>query len=428
MIFEKIYDEALREMVCKAKHPSGMDVIVIKKKGYSKKYATFSTKYGSINTDFVVPGEGEVTHVIDGVAHFLEHKVFEQPDGTNAFERFAKFGGNANAFTSFGVTNYLFSCTDNFYENLGVLLDYVQKPYFTQENVEKEKGIIAQEVRMYDDDPNQTVFYNCLKAMYKNHPVRVEIAGSVQEIMKTTPELLYKCYNTFYNPSNMALIIVGDVDEERVGKMAEEFITKSGNGEIKQIFPDEPKEIVESYIEAKRELSMPSFMLGYKDPETGGSGEELLRRDITSSIALELIAGHSSELYKKLYDAGDINWNFGISYDYETSFAFAAFSGDSADPKKVRDAIFAQVRAMAKTGVDIEALERCKKKMQGNMIRLLNSVEHLGNEYMFSYHRDVNLFDYPRICASVNAEDVNARISMLLDEKNAALSVVNPKG
>ena len=192
MEFTKTHYETLGETVYSATHKSGLRVILIKKEGFKKSYATFSTKYGSINTQFVVPGEEEVTTVIDGIAHFLEHKVFEQPDGTNAFNDFSKYGANANAFTSFGVTNYLYSCTDHFYENLEILLNFVQTPYFTEENVEKEKGIIAQEIRMYEDDAEQTCMYNCLEAMYEKHPVRINIAGTVEEIMKTTPELLYK--------------------------------------------------------------------------------------------------------------------------------------------------------------------------------------------------------------------------------------------
>ena len=197
MEFTKTYYDTLNETVYSATHKSGLQVILIKKPGFKKSYATFSTKYGSINTEFVVPGEDETTKVIPGIAHFLEHKVFEQPDGSNAFNDFSKYGANANAFTSFGVTNYLFSCTDYFYENLEILLNFVQTPYFTEENVEKEKGIIAQEIRMYEDDAEQTCMYNCLEAMYENHPVRINIAGKVEDIMKTTPELLYKCYNNF---------------------------------------------------------------------------------------------------------------------------------------------------------------------------------------------------------------------------------------
>ena len=244
MEFTKTHYDTLGETVYSATHKSGLRVILIKKEGFKKSYATFSTKYGSINTQFVVPGENEVTSVIDGIAHFLEHKVFEQPDGTNAFNDFSKYGANANAFTSFGVTNYLYSCTDHFYENLEILLNFVQTPYFTEENVEKEKGIIAQEIRMYEDDAEQTCMYNCLEAMYENHPIRINIAGTVDEIMKTTPELLYKCYNTFYHPSNMALICVGDLDENKIGEYVEKCIKHdSPHGEITQVFPEERKEI-----------------------------------------------------------------------------------------------------------------------------------------------------------------------------------------
>lgn len=428
MTFQDTYMEQLKEHVLTATHArSGLRIVILPKPGYVKSYATFSTKYGSINTQFVVPGETETTTVIDGVAHFLEHKVFEQPDGSDAFQSFAKYGGSANAFTSFGVTNYLFSATENFYENLAVLLDYVQKPYFTKENVEKEKGIIAQEVRMYDDDPSQRVFYNCLRGLYREHPVRVEIAGSVDEIMKTTPEILYKCYNTFYHPSNMALICVGDVDPERVGKMVEEMVLRDKpEQDIVQVFPNEPKEIASARMEAKMDVPMPMMMLGFKDNDCGGTGEELLRREILSDAALHLLFGASSPLYRELYDKGLINGSFGAYYDYETSFGFAAICGDTPDPDAVNEAVHAEVARVLREGIDEAAFVRTQKMLYGRMLRTLNSVEHLGNAYMFAFHRGVNQLDYPRLCMEMTKDAVEARIAQLLVRDAACLSVILP--
>lgn len=423
MEFIKKQDELLKDEIYVGEHKSGLKVIVLKK-NTEKSYATFSTHYGSIHTEFVVPGETEVTKVIDGVAHFLEHKVFAQPDGSDAFSLFK--GASVNAFTSFGVTNYLYSCTEYFYENFRQLLSYVQTPYFTEQNVEKEKGIIAQEVRMYDDDAGQVCFYNCLEGLYKNHPVHTKIAGSVEEVMKTTPELLYKCYNTFYHPSNMAVICVGNLDPEKIGGIVEELITKDKpHGEIKQIFPQEPEEIVESQREAYFEVAMPEFMLGFKDIEVGG---DMLKREIVSNALIQVLVGRSSPLYEKLYREGLINRSFGGYYDYETSFGLAAISGETKDPKAVEEAIFEEIERVKAEGIDPKAWERSMNVLYGNYIRLMGGdVENIGNEYMFAYHRGIDLCSYPAVWKTVTIEDAAERLNYLFVRERSCMSIIYPK-
>lgn len=423
MEFTKRYDPIVKEEIYTAEHKSGLKVVVIKK-NTEKSYATFSTHYGSINTEFVVPGEKEVTKVIDGVAHFLEHKVFEQPDGTNAFALFK--GASVNAFTSFDVTNYLFSCTDYFYENFRNLLSYVQTPYFTEENVEKEKGIICQEVRMYDDDAEQVCYYNCLRGLYKNHPVHTEIAGSVGEVMKTTPELLYKCYNTFYHPSNMAVICVGNIDPERLGAIVDELITKEKpEGEIVQVFPDEPAEIVAPYNEARFEIAKPQFTLGFKDTCVGG---DMLKREIVTEALIQVLTGRSSPLYERLYDEGLINRYFGGYYDYSTSFAYASFGGETSDPKAVAEAIFDEIDRVKAEGIDPAAWNRAMNLLYGRYIRLMGGdVENIGNSYMFSFHRGIDLMTYPEVWKTVTPADGENRLRELFDRKRASLSAVYPK-
>jgi len=428
MEFTKTYYETLNETVYSATHKSGLKVILIKKPGFKKSYATFSTKYGSINTEFVVPGETEATKVIPGIAHFLEHKVFEQPDGSNAFNDFSKYGANANAFTSFGVTNYLFSCTDYFYENLEILLGFVQTPYFTEENVEKEKGIIAQEIRMYDDDAEQTCMYNCLEAMYENHPVRINIAGGVDDIMQTTPELLYKCYNTFYHPSNMALICVGDVDENKIWECVEKHIKQDcPHGEITQVFPEEKEKVYKRRIEAKFDIPMPMFMIGFKDPETGGESDDMLKREILTSCVLRVLFGKSSDFYKKLYDKGVINKSFSPFYEYEQSCGYAAFFGEAEDVDKIEEEIFKTVAIAKEKGLDKDAFERAKKVLTGNFMEVLDSVENFGNEYMMAYHKGANLFDYARLSESVTLEEAEGRLRTLFKEEQCSVSIVFPK-
>lgn len=423
MEFVKKQDELLKDEIYVGEHKSGLKVIILKK-NTEKSYATFSTKYGSINTEFIVPGETEVTKVIDGVAHFLEHKMFEQPDGTDAFSLFK--GACVNAFTSFGVTNYLYSCTDYFYENFRQLLSYVQTPYFTEKNVEKEKGIIAQEVRMYDDDAGQVCFYNCLEGLYKNHPVHTKIAGSVEEVMKTTPELLYKCYNTFYHPSNMAVICVGNLDPQKIGDIVDEIITKEKpDGEIKQVFPEEPEEIVEAEREAYFEVAMPEFMLGFKDNEVGGN---MLKREIATNALMQVLVGRSSPLYERLYDEGLINRNFGGYYDYETSFGIGAISGETKEPKTVAEEIFKEIERVKQEGIDTKAWERSMNVLYGRYIRLMGGdVENIGNEYMFAYHRGIDLCTYPQVWKSVTIEDGMERLNSLFRKDRSCLSIIYPK-
>jgi len=427
MELKKTTYSELGESVYTTTHESGLKIYIMPKKGFSKSYAVFATKYGSINTDFVVPGENEVTTVPDGVAHFLEHKVFEEEDGKNAFDRFAKYGASANAFTSFAMTAYLFSCTDYFYENLDILLDYVQKPYFTYENVEKEKGIIAQEIRMYNDSPDNVLYFNALKCLYKNHPARIEIAGSVESIMEIDKDILYKCYNTFYHPSNMVLYVVGDVDENKVLELVKKNIRQNQNpGEIKQVFPHEPEEINEPYMEKRLNTSIPKFIIGFKDSEVGGSGRDMLKREIESSIIIEILSGRSSPLYKKLYEGGLVTSSFGGYYNYEESFGWAAIQGEGNDPKKVKELVLEEIENIKKNGIDKEAFERQKKVLYGQFLRMLNSLEGFGNEFVGATLRGSNLFDYPHIVREVSLDDVTKRFNTLFRNDRCALSVVLP--
>ena len=295
-------------------HSSGLDIYIMPKEGYSGSYAIFGTKYGSVDSKFIVPGEKEVTEVPDGIAHYLEHKMFDQPDGSNVFDKFSRYGGNANAFTSFNITAYLFSATSNVEENLKALLDYVQSPYFTEESVQKEQGIIGQEIRMYDDSGDWKLFFNFIGCLYNDNPVKKEIAGTVESISEITADYLYKCYNTFYNLSNMAIVVAGNVDAEKILQVIEGGIKKNEpfDEEIKRIYPEEKKEVCKKYAEQSLSVAMPLFMTGFKDNDTGYGGKKLLKKSIETEILLKMIFGKSSRLYKKLYDGGFITQNFSI--------------------------------------------------------------------------------------------------------------------
>lgn len=410
------------------KHKSGLDIYIIPKKNYSKSYAIFGTRYGSVDSEFVVPGETEMTSVPDGIAHYLEHKMFDQPDGSNVFDKFSKYGGNANAFTSFNMTAYLFSATANFKENLETLLDYVQSPYFTEESVQKEQGIIGQEIRMYDDNGGWKLFFNLINCLYKEHPVKKEIAGTIESISHITADYLYKCYNTFYNLSNMALVIIGDVDIAETKKTIESSIKKVEpfTEEIKKVYPDEPQEIAQSYSEQSLSVAMPLFMIGFKDTDTGFDGEKLLKKAIETEILMKMIFGKSSRIYKKLYEQGLINASFDTDYTYQKDYAFATLEGESKDPKKVMETVMSELEIIRSEGLSKDDFERIKKVMWGRYIRSMNDVEDYATDFLRNVFLGIDYFNYDTVYRSVTFEDVCFRLDNLFVESKAALSVINP--
>ena len=423
MEIEKIYNETLGETLYKHVHKSGLTIYALPKKNHTKSYAAFATKYGSLITEFKSEGDEEITKIPDGVAHFLEHKLFEQPDGTDAFLQYSKTGANANAFTSFNNTVYLYSCTDKFYENLEILLGFVSRPYFTEENIKKEQGIIGQEIRMYDDDPSWRVFFNMLDAMYVNFPIKKDIAGTVESIAEINRDVLYKCYNTFYNPGNMILFTCGNVDIEKVAAVADKYVQKSNSGDVKCFFPYEPDNINKSTVTQKLSVSQPLFAVGFKDNDTGYDGGQLLKKEIVTSILLEMIAGEGSPLYNRLYDSGLINESFGTEYEGEPNYGFSSFIGESPDPYKVRDEILKEF-----SGCELkeEDFARAKKVEYGNFLRMWNSVENLSNTMIADLFKNINIFEFKKICGEITFEDVNKRFASHYKAENCVLSVIEP--
>lgn len=388
--------ERIREKIIQADHQSGLKVFVIPKRGYNKVFATFATNYGSTDNTFIAPGETVETKVPDGIAHFLEHKLFEQEDGS-VMDKFSKLGSEPNAYTAFTQTVYLFSCTENFEENFRLLVNYVQHPYLTDENVEKEKGIIAQEIGMYDDNADWRVFFNLLGAMYEKHPVKIDIAGTVDSIGQITKETLYKCYNTFYHPSNMILVVVGDVEPETVFKMVEEgIIAKENPGEIRKIFPEEPHGHIRELVEKKMPVAMPQFQMGIKD-STGTTGYSLLKRKICLEIILSMLMGRSSLLYNQLYDEGLINQSFGSEATLEESYGFTAWGGQSNDPLRTAQRIRETIKEFCRNGLNAQDFSRIRKAHEGRFIRSLNSPENISHEFIALYFKGANFFDSARV-------------------------------
>ena len=411
---EKLYIEKLE---------NGLTVMIIPKKGIQKKYIIWGTHYGSNESKFIVPGETEITTVPDGVAHFLEHKMFEQENGVNSLDALTALGVNANAYTTNDHTAYLFECTDNFYPAMDELMDYVQHPYFTDENVEKEKGIIGQEIMMYDDYPEWRVYLNTLEAMYHNNPVKLDITGTIETISHIDKDILYKCYNTFYNPGNMAMVICGDFEpEEMIKEVKKRLITNKSNGEIKRIYPDEPDSIVKENIVQNMEVSQSLYSIGIKDKVVEQS--EKVKRHIAIEILFNEIIGKSSELYKKLYDEGIVYSTPSIDYEFTDKYAHIIISGQSNMPEKVYEFFKQEIENIKKNGLNKEDFERLKKKIYGLYVREYDDVGDIARMFLADYFKGINSFDYLEEIDSVSYEYTTQIFKELFEEKKMVLSIV----
>ena len=422
MNIKEVRNELLNERFYDIDHPSGLKILVMPKENYSSSYAIFATKYGSIDT-MIQMNDGTFKEIPEGTAHFLEHKLFESED-LDAFERFSKTGASANAYTSFERTGYLFSCSANFKKNLEILLDFVQNPYFTQATVEKEQGIIGQEIDMYKDVPDWEVMFNCLRTMYHNLPIRIDIAGTHESIAQITAETLYGCYDNFYNLHNMVLAVAGNVSVDEVIEVADKVLKPVEGRMAQRKLIDEPHEVIDSYVEEKLSVATPQFMFGFK--ENWDTPERTTKEEITMEILLDMISGQSSELYKRLFDGKLINNSFG--YEYFTGFGYSCvlFAGESSDPKKVAQEIVAEIKKFRGTGFEKSAFDRTKKKLYGRMIMGMNDVDGIANNMVVSYFAGEDVFADFEIYKTVTLDDVNELFAKALDEKYSVLSVINP--
>ncbi len=419
------YDKA-GEVLYEYEHNSGLKAFVIPRRGYSKKYATFSTHYGSVDNEFIIPGESKPTRVPDGIAHFLEHKLFEQKDGS-VMDKFSKLGSNPNAYTSFNQTVYLFSCTDRFEDNFELLLNYVQNPWITEESVEKEKGIIGQEIMMYQDDPGWRAFFNLLGALYSQNPVRIDIAGTAESISRIDREALYKCYHTFYHPSNMVILVVGDVDPQSVFNQVEKALEKTDKRpQIERVLPQEPDKIRKSYTEQSLAVSMPIFQMGYRDNYKANDGIELLKREVAVKLLLDMLIGRSSVLYEDLYGEGLLNASFEFDFTIEKGYAFSVLGGESPDPVKVRDRFCQTVEVTKKQGLDRETYDRLIRAMLGRYMRQFNSVERISHSFISVYFKGVNMFDYLEVYDKITFEYISEVFKEHFNQDNIALSIIKP--
>ena len=421
----EVKSERLGESYFEIDHPSGLKILVYPKKNYAATYAVFGTRYGSIDTEFRLNGEEKFTCVPEGIAHFLEHKLSESED-LDAFERYAKTGASANAYTSFDKTCYLFSCTGKFQESLEILLDFVTHPYFTEKTVQKEQGIIGQEIQMCRDEAGWEALFSLLRAMYKTHPVRIDIAGTVESIAEITPELLYKCYETFYNFSNMVLCVAGNVTPDEVLSVADRLLKPQKPIEIERKFHREPREVAESYTEETLSVAFPIFSLGFK--EAVETPERSLREILISDIILEAVAGKTSAFYSELLEAGLINTSFESEYFCGYGYAAWIFTGESPDGREVQKRITARIRALQESGISKADFERIRKKLYGRSIMQFNDIDGIANAMVSAYFCKEGLFDETEILQSLTLDEVNARLRTALQTDCASLSVIKPEG
>lgn len=416
----EIKNELLNDSYFEIDHKSGFKIFVYPKENYSSAYAVFGTKYGSIDTCFRVEGNEEFTTVPEGIAHFLEHKLFESEE-LDAFARYAKTGASANAYTSFDKTCYLFQCSGNFEKSLEILLDFVSNPYFTEQTVQKEQGIIGQEIKMYQDEPGWESLFALLRAMYHNHPVRIDIAGTVESISHITAELLYECYETFYNPANMALAVVGNVTVEQVLEIADRMLKPKESKKIERKFQIEPETVVEDTIVRNLEVSMPIFAIGYKEKIT--TPTRTLKETLESNILLDIIGGKTSPLYEEMLTDGLINTTFDIEYFEGFGYSAHIFNGESTEPEKVRERINKEIEKMKNQGVNKETFDRIKKKHYGGFIMNFNDIDSLANALIGGYFNGDGLYDQLEVLESITLEDINNRLNAINIE-NSSMSII----
>ncbi|MCY9288623.1 insulinase family protein [Bacillus haynesii] len=418
----------LKETLYYEKMPGGLDVYVLPKEGFNKTYAVFTTKYGSIDNQFVPLGEEEMVRVPDGIAHFLEHKLFEKEDG-DVFQQFSRQGASANAFTSFTRTAYLFSSTSNVEENLETLVDFVQDPYFTEKTVEKEKGIIGQEINMYDDNPDWRLFFGLIENMYQEHPVRIDIAGTIESISHITKDLLYKCYETFYHPSNMLLFVVGPVDPEAIIRQVRENQQKKPYTDQPEIVRKEVKEpgaVFKKEQEIKMNVQSSKCLVGLKSAHPMNTGEALLKHELTINLILECLFGKSSSDYERIYEQGYIDETFSYDYTEEHGFGFVSVGGDTPEPDKLAEEL-KQVLFKAKETITAEKLELARKKKIGNFLKSMNSPEYIANQFTRYAFLETSLFDIVTVLESITLEDVYRVIQEEIEEDRITVCKVVPK-
>ena len=419
---KQVFYDRIGEAIWSERLPNGLEIRVVSKPGYAKKYAFFATRYGGMDTRFCLNGSWLDTPA--GIAHYLEHKMFDTKEG-NALQELAKNGAEPNAFTSGSMTAYYFDSTEKFEENLKILLSFVSIPYFTEESVAKEQGIIGQEIRMIEDNPDWQIYTRMMKALYRNSTARISVAGTVESIAEITAQTLYDCHKAFYTPSNMILTVVGDVDPIHVVDIARSILPREGGPAIERDYGVEPAEVAEKDTVTQMEVSMPQFLTGYKcDPVP--DGQDYLRMSMIGDLACEVLLGESSPLYLRLYEQGIINGSFGGSYEMMPGVSYLYAGGDGKDPQRVAEEIAKEAVRLSQEGPDKAFYQRLRRAMFGSMLKDLNSFEHIAILLTEGYFHGFDAFKFPEIFESIREEDVTDFIRRNITAERNVMSRILP--
>lgn len=419
--------EKLNERYYSVKHQSGLDIYFFPK-DFATSYALFGTKYGSVDNTFRTTPFEDYTKVPDGIAHFLEHKMFESEDGEDLFEKFARVGASANAYTSYLSTMYLFSCTENFGEALEILLTGITSPHFTKENVEKEKGIIAQEIRMYEDNVHDACYNGLLSAMYASNNVRIPIAGSIESISQITPEILYKCYDTFYNLNNMCLCVCGNIDPDEVIAVCDKVLKKASEVNIESLTSrnTEPSEVSLPRFTKKMQVSKPIFSIGIKDTNISSDAAQRRKKLVTMELLASCLFGDSSNFSLSLYEEGLTRNLISPYVTHNAAFSFIELHGESEEPEEVFDRFKEYLKKTKTEGIREDVFTRVLRSSYGDLLGIFDSVENIANEFLTFIMKGFDIFDYIKTFEQITIDDINALLSELFDEKYYTLATIFP--
>ncbi len=420
-------ENSIGEQIFEGTLPHGLRAVINPRPEFSRTFAVLATHYGSLDSR-VPEAAGELAAVPDGVAHFLEHKLFEDEKGDVSL-RFSARGASCNAGTEFTKTSYHFSCADQVEQNLETLIRFVYDPWFTEKSVAKEQGIIEQEIRMYDDDPDWVVFFNLLESLYHRHPVRINIAGTVGSIRRITPDLLYRCHRAFYHPANMVLAVAGGFDRDAIAAMAERTmasLTFPAGRAWERPRIDEPASVKRPRVEQEFAVARPHVALGFKEAEPPADREAWLRRDLTSRLLLDVLFSSSSRHHQRLYESGLIDDSFDASYSGEDDFGFTVLGGETDEPDRLVEALLAVVREIGRAGIAREDFELARNRFLGRYVRAFNSAESLAGTLVACHFRRIATDDLIRTAAKLGAADLDRRLAEQMRESLCAVSILKP--
>jgi predicted Zn-dependent peptidase len=426
MNLRKRSSPVLREDVVSAVLRCGLACHVVPKKGFAKKVALFATRYGSLDLAFD-PGEGRL-ETPPGIAHFLEHQLFKKAGGEDVLMEFGRYGASSNAFTDYTSTVYYFTASGEFEKSLKLLLDFVSNPYFDAENVAKEKLIIEQELRMYEDSPDHRLYKNLMRVLYTVHPVRLDIGGEVSDIQAIDRELLERCYRRFYNPANMAVVVAGDVEPAEVFRRADEALAPErfrALGPIRRLLPEEPAGVKDRVVRAEMAVSRPRVLVGFKDLETGP--KRALERELETAVVLDLLFGRSSDFYSRHYESGLIDDTFSFSYNGEDEFGFSLIGGETDEPERLAEEVLLELHGARKGRLAKRDVERSKRKRLGKYIRSFDTPDGAAFLVLGGVQRGLDLFSVPKLISRMSVGALGRRLKSHFDERNYAVSILMPK-